>query len=707
MADIDREATREALRRLGQPDVLGNELPPVEDVSKDFLPEPISPATTAARAADIARPRSADPLSKNFESDLAAEGSLSAATSDPALVRTAAAADPSTDPSLAAVAPAQAAPAATYTDTAQAAQAPRAEAPAAERAAPPPPPAPATPPAPPPAAPRAAATKSAAPQAVTVTVQQPAAVSEPAPGQAPTDAQLLAAGGRGANAPRPAVDENHDGIEDKAINLNQSARGLRAESQMGTERQRQLMGEDSDAQRALAAREIGIEAGRAAEGAERLTDIEGRTEGYRKRFEETRAQYQAELADLKERMGKPPSGAIAAIMGIAATIAAAKDKGALANALQGVGQTLTQNAFQRWQAGISAGQGQLEGMGKLVNLDHLANTDEATQYQDLYKAKDAEIQAAFTAARRDAKTQHEINALDMAENAYAKQSKDAQLALLKKQEEAALRQRATREMQIANASGDPAKIAAARIKYGELGEKVRQVGTKTDQGLLNLDKTEAGIVGTRATAALHQAKADAAAGKGDMTGSGVVRGWTATKKLPSGAEAAIAKDARLFGGINELVNRQMNLARQVQKNGKDWLLKDPNAQNEANDIRTMKASLRNQASGAGSPTGDEFVRQFENDPDIFEVLTRKNALDILQRQDKNNRRIYEGGLREVGYMPDEEYASMKAQGKAPRAQTGGLVEMRSPDGTVDRYSPGVASALERVSGFTRADDTEE
>lgn len=743
MADLDKEATRAALRKLGQPDVLDDEplgsvaslegapayTPPALGYEPGYsagTPEPKPagppPAPTPSpsyREGLVSAPvREADPLSKNFESDLAASEGVSEAVGDPALRRAAVAADPSTDPSLATAAPG-----------------------AAERPAQAPAPAAKPTPAPSPEtdAGLQPAAGTAPQQGVTVVVQQPQAakpaarpatrpqaaqaapVAEPRPGETPTDAQLLAAGGRGANAPAPVVDENHDGIEDKAINLNQSARQLRTESQMGVERQRELMGEDVDIHRDLLARERGIEAGRAAEGAQRLTDIEDRTEGYRRRFEETRAQYQAELADLKERMGRPPSGAIAAIMGIAATIAAAKDKGQLANALQGVGQTLTQNALQRWQAGIQAGQGQLEGMGKLVNLDHLANSDEKTQYEALYKAKDAEIQAAFDAARREAKTGHEIQALDMAENAYAKQSKDAQLALLKKQEEARLKALAIHEMQVANASGDPAKIAAARIRWGERGEAARQLGTKTDQGLLNLDKTEAGMAGERARAAFMQAKADALAGKGRAGGGGIelTPGWTFPEHLSKGpAMTDLVKKVQAKADIQYSLERLQDIAKQIE-NGtlsrtgtpKDWAT----AMDEVKRHRTSMVGKLSQVWGTGNPTGKEFDTVLETINDPSDIVRLTKASQLFMGASRNLEDAQARQFRSIGALPNADWEK-KYSGVAAPAPAGesGFVDVRDAKGNVVSVSPAEAEAGMRLekqrpgSGYVGyADDTEE
>lgn len=715
MADIDREATREALRRLGQPDVLGNDLPPVEDISKDFTPEPRQVAAdTAARAADIAKPRTADPLSKNFESDLAAEGSLSAATSDPALVRTAAAADPSTDPSLAAVAPVQddRTKQPSYSDTAQAAQAPSRKPtavelmlqddarPTAAPAAEPPPPAP--------VAPRPAATPKPATQAapgVTVVVQQPS-VAEPKPGQTPTDDQLLAAGGKGANAApapsAPAPQGAAPAIETLPINTSASSGRLRGEVAAGVARGGELKGESVENVEQLERGQQFQEALRHGTSQQLIEGQVAREEDRKARYEESRAEFQAEREALKKKMGTPPANTVGIVMGLVSALAAAHGKQGMANAMAALGQQMN-SPMRRWQAEIEAGQTNLEGMGKLVNMDRLAAADESTQQEMISKAFAAEMDAGFDALIRDAKTDDERIKRTEARNQYRMMADQSELNLRAQREQAALRARAMREMQAASASGDPARIAAARQKYGELGEQVRQVGTKTDQGLLNLDKTEAGILADKAKAANDAAEAAAKDPNRDITGNGVLTGWTATKKLPPGAEVGIVNDARLFGSIEALVNRQMNLAREIKKNGKDWLLKDPNAQKEINDIRTMKASLRNQASGAGSPTGDEFVRQFDNDVDPQQLFTREDALEVLARQDKNNKRIYETGIRKVGYMPDSEYIELRARGQAPRAPApGGLVEMVDPDGKVGRYDAQTASALEKTSGFKRA-----
>ncbi len=538
--------------------------------------------------------------------------------------------------------------------------------------------------------------KQAQPKATAGAVNQAPAGREsqpdPAEGQV-TDADILGLSTNRRNpqpAPQPgaapAQQPQADGIEDTRFNASDKTKKIQAGIAEGNNRALDLLGEKEEILDAKQGQQRDINAARSEQAIGAINEAYGRVDAQKERYEDSRASMDAELSELKQKMGSPPFDTVGLVMGLVGALAAANGKPEAGRILQqGVGNAIN-TKMNRWRGEIEGGNEHLEGMGKLVNMDRLAAADEEAGAAAIQKAVTAEFDAAMDQAEREAKTEQEKNAVSMLRNDFRtklgqseiQRREKAAAAAYKRKVNAALAKATTQEERdaIANANGD--------VGRGILKDMLKQNMDQAKVGseLLGQQKTVAEIGALQA-----KAQKDVEAAKGG--GGWAPKGWSAPAgaQLPSGALTDIANKQGLKSQTDYAMDRLIQIAEGVQS-GKISKI-DANVAAEVNELRTMMTPMKTNFTGAGAPSGHEYDTFFSITADPQKMLTRQDALKTLVQSRRNSNGAWARHLSSLGFRQGQQQGG----GGGER-----LMRVRTSDGSISELPESQVEAL-RAQGY--------
>ncbi len=480
---------------------------------------------------------------------------------------------------------------------------------------------------------------------------------DPAEGQV-TDADILGLSVNRKNpqpAPAPSAEAvpaqpQADGIEDTRFNAGDKTRKVQAGIAEGNNRSLDLLGEKEEILDAKQGQQRDINSARAEQALGAIDNAYGRAEAHKGRYEESRAEMDAELNELKQKMGNPPFDTVGLVMGLVGALAAAQGKPEAGRMLQQAVGGAINSRMNRWKGEIEGGNQHLEGMGKLVNMDRLAAADEEAGAAAIQKAVTAEFDAAMDQAEREAKTEQEKNAVSMLRNDFRvklgqseiQRREKAAAAAYKRKVNAALAKATTQEERdaIANANGDVGR----GIYKDMLKQNMDQA--KVGSELLGQQKTVAETVALQAKAAKDAAKAEGKPYKGFIPGK------VFTSDLPSGLETKVGEKSMAYGGIKSGYDRLIALAEKVKINrGGHW---DANDVEEANKIRESMVGQESNFNGLGAPTGKEHDQVISGIANPQAFFQRADSRELLIRASRNIKSNFDESLKGVGIYDEND-----------------------------------------------------
>lgn len=551
---------------------------------------------------------------------------------------------------------------------------------------------------PPVTAPRATAPR---PKATAGAVRQaaPAAAAEkpdPLPGQV-TDADILGLPSNRKNPapakeapqadnlpanpyedkPRPA-----DGIEDVAFNPSDKTRSLRAQSTASDNRTLELQGERADIVEGYGEQRHGIQNARARQAVQSINEARDRSADAGERYEDTRAQMVEEQRALKEKMGKPPFDTVGLVMSLVGALAAAHGKPEAGRMLQqGVGAAVN-SRMNRWKGEIEGGQQNLEGMGKLVNMDRLHAADEQEGALAIQKAVTAEFDSALDEAGAQAKTQQDVNAIEMARAEFRKRLVEGEEATRAKAQAAAHRRMVNNKL--ANASTEEERKWIAE-HYGDVGRNIDAANIKNDTSRAKLGSELIGQQKSASEIGLMDAKAAKERAKAEgKPYTGFIPGKVFTRELPTALESKVGEKSMAYGGIQSGYQRLVSLAEKVKKGGSHWNADDVE---EARKIRESMVGQESNFNGLGAPTGKEHDQVISGIADPQAFFQRADSRELLLRAQRNLKGNFDGALRGIGIY-DENAPEAKGGGSAPSTR-----RVRFSDGEERDLDPATIQAL--------------
>ncbi len=501
--------------------------------------------------------------------------------------------------------------------------------------------------------PRAAQTKAPSPQPAPAPGRE--ALPDPAEGQV-TDADILGLSTNRKNpqpAPQPgaaSAQPQADGIEDTRFNASDKTRKIQAGIAEGNNRTLDLLGEKEEILAAKQGQQRDINAARSEQAIGAINDAYDRADAHKGRYEESRAQMDQELSELKQKMGNPPFDTVGLVMGLVGALAAANGKPEAGRILQqGVGNAIN-TKMNRWRGEIEGGNQHLEGMGKLVNMDRLAAADEEAGAAAIQKAVTAEFDAAMDQAEREAKTEQEKNAVSMLRNDF--RTKLGQSEIQRRQKDAAAANRRRVNGLLAKATTQEERDAIANAN-GDVGRdilkdmlKQNMDQAKVGSELLGQQKTAAETVALQAKAAKDAAKAEGKPYKGFIPGK------VFTSDLPSGLETKVGEKSMAYGGIRSGYNRLIELAEKVKVNhGGHWNADDVA---EANKIRENMVGQESNFNGLGAPTGKEHDQVISGIADPQAFFQRADSRELLIRASRNIKSNFDESLKGVGIYDEND-----------------------------------------------------
>lgn len=485
---------------------------------------------------------------------------------------------------------------------------------------------------------------------------------EPALGQV-TDADILGLPSKGKNVGLPAkaadpsattvaptgdnpYEKKADGIEDLRFDKSAKTRKLQAESAQADNRTQELIGQKGDIVEGYGEQRQAIHQERGAAAAQSINEARTRASDADERYEDTREEMEAERRALKEKMGKPPFDTVGLVMGLVGALAAAHGKPEAGRMLQqGVGGAIN-SRMKRWQGEIEGGQGALEGMGKLVNMDRLHAADEDQAALAIHKALGAEFDASLDEARSQAKTQEELNAVDMLQNDFRKKLSDAEQSTRAKAQAAAHRRMVNGKL--ANAKTEEERQWIAE-HYGDVGRDIDKANLKNQDSrakigseLLGQNKTvaETGAIGAKAEAD----RAKAAAGPETTWAP---KGWVAPAGVTDPISAKVFEEAKSASNLSYVQGKLLKIAEDVRSGKTTWT--DGNTKKEIEDLRVVGVPMGTQAAGAGAPNAGEFDRFMEVTADPQKWFQRGDSYTQLATQLRNTTGRYERLMETAGY----------------------------------------------------------
>jgi hypothetical protein len=385
-----------------------------------------------------------------------------------------------------------------------------------------------------------------APAAVTVTVGQPAAPAHTAQG--------------GQGSIRTTTNEIA-----KTVGNEQEIAARQADLQNETAAGRENIGEQrNQANQADIGRAVETEAARKAT------------------FEKRRGEMEAELTTLKDKIAHPPTDVMGIVTTLAAAIANTQGRGDIAQAFTSVGGMLNKR-MQRYKGEIEAGKTNIEGLGKLINVDHLGALDETEQQSLINKAVNAEMLSAVDTLAKSSTNREEANKYLMAGQEIRKKALETELrikqAAAAKNKALALKAADARMHRAIFASDDPAVQLKVAKQFGPEGDRVLKTGLAPRAEMLKQEEDVVGIEGKRGDivnkAGLTEAQIAklnrGAKGGGVGPGEEVVSGFTVDPTRPevwNGLEKSVkAKYTAGAAAVPALIDNLKELKALVKVNG--------------------------------------------------------------------------------------------------------------------------------------------
>ncbi len=527
---------------------------------------------------------------------------------------------------------------------------------------------------------------------------------EPTPGQV-TDADILGLDVNRKNpqaaapvsSPEPSVANGPapqaDGVEDLSFDKSAKTRQIQGEVTEADNRALGLMDEKSDILDARQGQANAINAARGDQAVKSIEDAYGRKDAADARYEDSRAQQDAELKALKEKMGNPPFDTVGLVMGLVGALAAAHGKPEAGRMLQqGVGGAIN-GRMKRWQGEIEGGQQNLEGMGKLVNMDRLHAADQEQGAAAIQKAVTAEFDAALDQADREAKTEQEKNAISLMRNDFRQKLGQSELQRRQKAAEAARVRKVN--MEIATAPTEERRKQLEEM-YGDTGRQIGAANLKNtklraDIGseLLGQQKTvaETGAIGAKAE--LDRTKA----AQGPAT-TWAPKGWVAPPGVTDSILAKVSDTTKSYSNLSYVQKELLKIAEDVQVGKASWT--DGNVKDRVDRLRVMAVPMGTQAAGAGAPNAGEFDRFMALSADPQSYFQRGDSYTKLKNQ------VVDTESGHARFMEDQGFTKQSKPGEA--RVTSGKRLMEFSDGTQAELSSAEINALTNQGSKLRALD---